>query len=280
MKFDPTEYKKRNITIWNEVAPRYHKRWASINQGPFQSTSKLIQCLDVNKGDSVFDLACGTGVVTKKIKQKVGSMGYVVGGDTSITAIKTAKKWIGAQTNLDFVNMDAENFSFSKQFDIITCQYALFFFPNAQKALKNIKKNLKKTGKLGITVHGAAEKVPFFNSIFDAVTKFIPDYAPPGSPDLDRFGTKTSLKKEVRKAGFSKIIVKNFVFKFNPGTFEDYWRNYLRYVAKPLKEKLDTLDRKKRKELKDTVRENVKPYTLKNKNIEFPWEVLILTAKN
>jgi len=280
MKFNHTEYKKRNITIWNEVAPRYHKRWASINQGPFQSTSKLIQCLDVNKGDNVFDLACGTGVVTKKIKQKVGSLGYVVGGDTSITAIKTAKKWVGVQTNLDFVNMDAENFSFSKQFDIITCQYALFFFPNAQKALKNIKKNLKKTGKLGITVHGAAEKVPFFNSIFDAVTKFIPDYVPPGSPDLDRFGTKTSLKKEVRKAGFSKIIVKNFVFKFNPGTFEDYWRNYLRYVAKPLKEKLDTLDGIKRKELRNLVRENVKPYTLKNKKIEFPWEVLILTAKN
>ena len=90
----------------------------------------------------MFELACGTGVVTKKIKQKVGSMGYVVGGDTSITAIKTAKKRIGAQTNVELVEMDAENISFSKQFDIITCQYALFFFPNAQKALKNIKKNL------------------------------------------------------------------------------------------------------------------------------------------
>ncbi len=280
MKINHTEYKKRNITIWNEVAPRYHKRWASINQGPFQSTSKLIQLLDVNKGDHVFDLACGTGVVTKKIRQKVGSSGYVVGGDTSVTAIKTAKKWTGLQSNLDFVNIDAENFNFSKQFDIVTCQYALFFFPNAQKALKNIKKNLRKTGKLGITVHGAAEKVPFFNSIFDAVTEFIPDYVPPGSPDLDRFGTKSSLRREVRKAGFSKIIVKNFVFKFNPGTFENYWRNYLRYVAKPLKEKLDKLDRSKKEKLKNAVRENVKPYTLKNKTIEFPWEVLILTAKN
>ncbi len=280
MKFNHTEYKQRNITIWNEVAPRYHKRWASINQGPFQSTSKLIQLLDVNMGDKVLDLACGTGVVTKKIREKVGSLGYVVGGDTSITAIKTAKKWNGSQLNLDFVNIDAENFNFSKQFDIITCQYALFFFPNAQKALKNIKKNLKKSGKIGITVHGAAEKVPFFNSIFDAVTKFIPDYSPPGSPDLDRFGTKSSLTDEVKKAGFSKITVKNFVFRFNPGTFEDYWRSYLRYVAKPLKEKLDALGRSKRNELKNAVRENVKPYTLKNKTIEFPWEVLILTAKN
>jgi len=279
MKFNHTKYKQRNITIWNEVAPRYHKRWASISQGPFASTSKLVQLLNINKGDKVLDLACGTGVVTKKIKQKVGSLGYVVGGDTSVTAIKIAKKWNGHQSNLGFVNIDAENFNFSKPFDIITCQYALFFFPNAQKALKNIKKNLKKTGKIGITVHGAAKKVPFFSSILDTVTELIPDYFPPGSPDLDRFGTKSSLREEVRKAGFSKITVKNFIFKFNPGTFEDYWRNYLRYVAKPLKEKLDALDRPKRKELKDTVRENVKPYTLKNKTIEFPWQVLILTAK-
>ena len=279
MKFNHTKYKQRNITIWNEVAPRYHKRWASISQGPFASTSKLVQLLNINKGDKVLDLACGTGVVTKKIKQKVGSLGYVVGGDTSVTAIKIAKKWNGYQSNLGFVNIDAENFNFSKPFDIITCQYALFFFPNAQKALKNIKKNLKKTGKIGITVHGAAKKVPFFSSILDAVTELIPDYFPPGSPDLDRFGTKSSLREEVRKAGFSKITVKNFIFKFNPGTFEDYWRNYLRYVAKPLKEKLDALDRQKRKELKNTVRENVKPYTLKNKTIEFPWQVLILTAK-
>ncbi len=129
-------------------------------------------------------------------------------------------------------------------------------------------------------MHGAAKKVPFFSSIFDAVTEFIPDYVPPGSPDLDRFGTKSTLRGEVRKAGFSKITVKNFIFKFNPGTFENYCKNYLRYVAKPLKEKLDTLDRSEREKLKNLVRENTKPYTKKDKTIKFPWEVLILTAKN
>ena len=279
-KLNHTEYKQRNITIWNEVAPRYHKRWASVSQGPFASTSKLVRLLDIQKGDRVFDLACGTGVVTKKISQKIGKSGFVLGGDTSVTAIKIAKKWNDSKSNVDFVNVDAEHFNFAKKFDAITCQYALFFFPNAQKALKNIKKNLKKDGKIGITVHGAAKKVPFFSSIFDAVTEVISDYVPPGSPDLDRFGTKSSLKNEVKKAGFSKIVVKDFVFNFNPGSFEIYWRNYLRYVAKPLKEKLDTLDRSERSKLKDLVRENVKPYTKKNKTIEFPWEVLILTAKN
>jgi len=273
------EYKKRNMTIWNEVAPRYHKRWASVNQGPFQSTSKLIESLNIKKANTVLDLACGTGVVTKKIQNKIGVSGYVVGIDTSITAIKIAKKWNKNKVNVNFVNVDAEKFSFSKRFDVITCQYALFFFPNAQKALKNMRSSLKKSGKIGISVHGKKENVPFFSSILDSVTQFIPDYVPLGSPDLDRFGTKSSLSNKIKKAGFSNIIVKEFIFHFSPGKFEDYWKNYIKYIAKPLKEKLNALEYSKRKELKQLVKEKTIQYTKKNGEILFPWQVLILTAK-
>jgi len=75
--FNPIEYKKRTIKIWNEVAPRYHKRWASIDSGPFQSTTKLVKLAKIKKGDIVLDLACGTGVVTNKISSKVGKDGTV-----------------------------------------------------------------------------------------------------------------------------------------------------------------------------------------------------------
>lgn len=73
------------------------------------------------------DVASGTGVVTKLLKQKIGRTGCVIGADTSINAIKIAKKWNEKSQNLLFVNADAENFSFKEKFDIITCQYALFF---------------------------------------------------------------------------------------------------------------------------------------------------------
>ena len=279
MKIINSEYKQRNMKIWNEIAPRYHKKWASVDKGPFQSTKKLIELVKINKNNAVLDVACGTGVVTKQIQKKVGNLGYVVGVDTSTTAIKIAKKWNEKNKNLDFVNIDAENFSFSKKFDIITCQYALFFFPNAQKALKNMKNNLKKSGKIGISVHGSKDNVPFFNSILDSVTKYIPDYVPPGTPNLDRFGSKSALKAEVRKAGFSNIVVKEFIFNYSPGKFEDYWKNYIKYIAKPLKEKLNALEYSKRKEFKESVKEKTMQYTKKNGEILFPWQVLILTAR-
>ena len=274
-----SEYKQRNMKIWDEVAPRYHKRWASVNKGPFQSTKKLIELVKISKNDRVLDVACGTGVVTKEIQKKVGKLGYVVGVDTSTTAIKIAKKWNDKKENLDFVHTDAENFSFSKKFDIVTCQYALFFFPNAQKALKNMKNSLKESGKIGISVHGNNDNVPFFSSILDSAIKYIPDYVPPGTPNLDRFGTKSALRTEISKAGFSKIIVKEFVFKYSPGKFEDYWKNYIKYIAKPLKEKINALEYSKRKEFKKSVKEKTIQYTKNNGEILFPWQVLILTAK-
>ena len=280
MKSIHSEYKQRNMKIWNEVAPRYHKRWASVNKGPFQSTKKLIELIKINKNNKVLDVACGTGVVTKEIQKKVGKLGYTIGIDTSTTAIKIAKKWNNKKKNLDFINIDAENFTFSKKFDIVTCQYALFFFPNAQKALKNMKKSLKKTGKIGISVHGSKNNVPFFSSILDSATKYIPDYVPPGTPNLDRFGTKSTLRTEVSKAGFSKIVVKEFVFNYSPGKFEDYWENYIKYIAKPLKEKLNALEYSKRKEFKKLVKEKTIQYTNKNGKITFPWQILILTAQN
>ena len=53
MKVIHSKYKQRNMKIWNEVAPRYHKRWASVNKGPFQSTKKLIELVKINKNNLV-----------------------------------------------------------------------------------------------------------------------------------------------------------------------------------------------------------------------------------
>ena len=277
-KFEPKEYKKRTITIWNEVAPRYHRRWASTNAGPFQSTQELVSMADIKKGDQVLDIACGTGVVTKKVSSRVGKSGKVVSFDISNKALEIAKKFNSTKKNIDFILADAETVFLKNRFDVITCQYALFFFPNSKKALRNAKRVLKKDGTIAVSVHG--HDVPFFNCILDAVMKFIPDYVPPGAPNLDRFGSQKALKTEVKKSGFSKIKVKTFVFKYSPGKFDDYWNNYLKYVAKPLKEMIDKLSTKERRELRDHVKQNVLPYTKKNEKIVFPWEVIVLTAKN
>jgi ubiquinone/menaquinone biosynthesis C-methylase UbiE len=273
----PIEYKKRLIKTWNEIAPRYHKRWAKYKVGPFQSTTKLVLAAQLRGGYRVLDLACGTGITSREILAKIGRAGHLVGVDSSFSAINIAKKWLGNTSNADFVTADVENLHFNEKFDAVTCQYALFFFPNANRALQNIKHCLKKGGKLAIAVHGAGDSVPYFSSILNVATKFIPDYLPPNAPNLDRFGTKPSLKKAVSDAGFTNIKINEFVFSYSPGTFSQYWSDYLKYLAKPLKEKINKLSTTQKNQMRKQVKEKTLPYTKHNK-IVFPWKVLVLRA--
>ena len=264
--------------VWNEVAPYYHKRWAKNEIGPFNVTNKLIKSAKIKSGQKVLDLACGTGLVTKKILNRVGKNGEVYGIDSSIAALKIAKKWVGGKKNIRFVRGDAETIEFNTKFDVITCQFALFFFPNEQKVLKNMKKFLKKNGIIALSIHGKYN-VPYFDSILNPIKKFIPDYLPQ-YPEMDRFGTKEIFKQTLSKTGFQKIIVKKMIFQYSPGEFSDYWSNYKRYLSKPLKEKFNSLSNFQKKNLREMVLDNTKSYTKKNGKILFPWEVLVLTARN
>ena len=272
------KYKRRTIIVWNEVAPYYHKRWAKNEIGPFNVTKELIRNARIKSGQKVLDLACGTGLVTKKILSKVGKNGEVYGIDSSNSALKIAKKWTGHGKNIHFVRGDAETIEFNTKFDVITCQFALFFFPNEQKVLKNMKKSLKKNGIIALSIHGK-NNVPYFNSILNPIKKFIPDYLPQ-YPEMDRFGTKEIFKQTLSKAGFQKIVVRKMVFEYSPGEFSDYWNNYKRYLSKPLKEKFNSLSSFQKKNLREMVLDNTKQYTKKNGKILFPWEVLVLTARN
>ncbi len=271
-----TEYKRQNIRTWNEIAPRYHRRWAGTSTGPWRSSEKIIRLSGIRRNDRVLDVACGTGVLTRKISSRVGDGGLVVGIDTSTAAIRIAKRWNRGRKNLGFVNGDAERFSFREKFDAITCQYALFFFPDSKRALKNMAKSLKKGGILAVSVHG--NDTPYYSSIIDVVTRYIPDYLPTGSARLDRFGTAPRLKREIAGAGFRRVSVREFDFSFSPGTFDDYWTKYRRYLARPVREKLGGLPRPDQLEIRRQVRERTVPYTGRNGRIVFPWQVLISTA--
>ena len=264
--------------VWNEVAPNYHKRWAKNEIGPFNVTNGLIKSAKIKSGQKVLDLACGTGLVTKKILNRVGKNGEVYGIDSSNSALKIAKKWIGDKKNIHFVRGDAETIQFNTKFDIITCQFALFFFPNEQKVLKNMRKFLRKNGIIALSIHGKYN-VPYFDSILNPMKKFIPDYLPQ-YPEMDRFGTKEIFKQTLSNAGFQKIVVRKITFQYSPGEFSDYWGNYKRYLSKPLKAKFNSLSNFQKKNLREMVLDNTKPYTKKNRKILFPWEVLVLTARN
>ena len=167
-EFNPVEYKINTRINWNMIAPQYHNNWAESDTGPFKSTKELVKAAEIKPDDSVLDLACGTGVVSKEISQVLGDLGNLVGIDISRVALDIAKK-SNQFKNVNFVEMDAENLGFYANFDKMVCQYGLMFFPNTHKVLESIRNIMRKDGKIAITVHGTQTGVPYFSCIMNSI---------------------------------------------------------------------------------------------------------------
>ncbi len=274
MPSQDVRYKQQLIGIWNELAPRYHRRWAGPGVGPFQSTRELQEMLEIGQDSRILDVGCGTGAAINILRGGIGPGGMAVGLDASLSALRIAKKRSGA----DFVVADAETACLKAEFDVVTCQFALFFFPDAGRALQNIRGLMKRGGTLAVTVHGAGESVPYHRIILDEIIRVIPDYLPPWAPQMDRFGTEEALKAVVTGAGFGRIRVRERIFEYSPGTADCYWRNYTRYVAGPLRAKLNSIPAGKRRQIKRAVAARVKRFESDGR-VVFPWKVLMLTAR-
>lgn len=277
--YDPIQYKISSIANWNSIAPNYHKNWAKKQIGPFKSTKVLVKSANIRSNDTVLDLACGTGVVSKEVSRHLGKAGMLVGIDLSRVALSIAKSSISFP-NSYFVEMDAENIGFCINFDKVVCQYALMFFPDTGKVLKSVKGIMKKDGKIAVTVHGTQEGVPYFSTIMNPVLLHIPDIRPKGIPTSYRFGDPNDLFKEISNAGFSNIDVRKHTFQYNAGTFEEYWTEYMTTTVNSIRSKIEAKGIGVMSTIKKEAKITASRFTKNDGSIEFPWDVLIATAYN
>ena len=275
--FDPVQYKINTKANWENVASEYHYNWAAKQIGPFKSTSELVHISEIKRTDKVLDLGCGTGVVSYEVSKYLGDDGLVVGVDLSRSALMIAKKSL--QKNSLFVEMDLEYLGLHFKFDKILSQYALMFCPDAKRVLESAGENLKTGGKVVIAVHGLSDEVPYFSSIMKPVLEVIPEIRPQGTPTVHRFGNPADLKQILVESGYVSVSIQKFTYTYKPGTFEEYWDDYMHSTANSIWPRIEKSGKENMLKIKETSKKNVADYT-ENGNITFPWTVLIASAVN
>jgi ubiquinone/menaquinone biosynthesis C-methylase UbiE len=279
---DAIDTKMGSIIDWSTRAEYYHVNWVKENVGPFKATAKLIDALKVEPNDFVLDLACGTGAVSKEISHHLTRAGALVGIDLSSTALSIANSWVSSSfphNNKCFIQMDAENIGLKSIFSKVTCQYALSFFPNPARAMREVRDVMKSQGKVGVVVHGTEEGVPYLSAISGPISKYMPKRISKGLLSVHQFGRPEDLRELMIDAGFSNVSISKFTFDYEAGSFEDYWSGYfLNGYGNALNrvvftKKNESAIRKIRSEAKE-----IASRYIKNDTIQFPWEVHIATA--
>jgi ubiquinone/menaquinone biosynthesis C-methylase UbiE len=98
---------------------------------------RAVHALGLSPGDSVVDIACGTGLNFSLIEQVIGPGGRIVGVDLTDAMLAQARHRIEANgwSNVTLVQADAAEFEFPTEVDAILSTYALTQVPECGEVI-------------------------------------------------------------------------------------------------------------------------------------------------
>ncbi|QIG96796.1 class I SAM-dependent methyltransferase [Bradyrhizobium sp. 6(2017)] len=119
---------------------------------------RLLEVAAIKPGDRVLDVACGTGVVTRLVANKVGSAGQVVGFDFNAGMLARAHASRETAAAIEWQLGNAADMPFADAtFDCVICQHGLQFIPNKAAAVSEMHRVLADRGRIVVSVWRSIE---------------------------------------------------------------------------------------------------------------------------
>jgi SAM-dependent methyltransferase len=129
----------------------------------------LLDCAGVAQGQSVLDVACGTGVVARGAADVVGPTGRVFGVDLNPAMIQVAREH---SPSIDWQVGDAADLTYeSETFDAVLCQSALFFFADPAAAVGEMARVAVSGGTVALQTYAPLEEQPGYGPFVDIVVR-------------------------------------------------------------------------------------------------------------
>ena len=217
---------KTNIVkIFNLVAEGYD----NPSLGFFPSAgNQMTELLQLVPGETVLDIATGTGAFAAGAGQRVHPGGRVHAIDLTESMLDRARTKVAnlALDNVDFQAMDAEQLEFeSDYFDAIGCSFGLFFLSDMSAALEKWLQLLKPGGRLMFTSFAPTALQPMTDMLFEdlrAVGLDLQDKDTGGS--AGRLPSQEFCCNLLNDAGYIGIRSEARQLGFHLDNTEDWWQ--------------------------------------------------------
>ena len=131
----------------------------------------LLDLGDVRAGQTVLDVACGTGIVARNAADRVGPNGSVTGVDLNENMLIVARR---VRPDVTWKQGDVAALPFpDDRFDAVLCQMALMFFPDRAGALREMARVARSGARVVIAVPAALEEQPAEGPLMDVATRHV-----------------------------------------------------------------------------------------------------------
>src|SRR5438093_3635799 len=100
------------------------------------------------KGCRVLELACGTGILTRKILESLPGDGWLTATDLNEPMLAHVRGRLKSDPRLEWRTADASKLPFpDDSFHRVVCQFGVMFFPDKLVALQEARRVLKPGGE-------------------------------------------------------------------------------------------------------------------------------------
>jgi ubiquinone/menaquinone biosynthesis C-methylase UbiE len=162
----------------------------------------LVSRLAPSGGERALDVACGTGIVARTVRARLGSAVSIVGVDVNPVMLAMARHFA---PDIEWREGNATTLPLGdgEQFDLVFCQQGLPFFAERPAAARQFRRALTAGGRLGVATWRPDDEIPVFRQI-RAVAE---QYLGPIADQRHSFADAEPLVRLLQQAGFMDVQV-------------------------------------------------------------------------
>lgn len=193
-------------TLSGSAAEMYEHNMVPAIFKPF--ADDLLEFADPTPGESVLDVACGTGIVGRLAWLKVGPTGRVVGLDLNPKMLEVARNATHKDSAIEWIGGSATAIPLpDDSFDIVLCQHGLQYFPDRLCALREMHRVLSDRGRLILNIWRSVQYNPAHFVFADVLQRRVGDEAAQTRRAPFKFSDPGELRALITGAGFRDVVV-------------------------------------------------------------------------
>ena len=194
----------RNVLFQGAVPENYDRYLGPVIFEPW--AEDLVLRLAGKKYERVLEIACGTGIVTRRLRDALPATTEIVATDLNPDMFEFAKPKFRKGENVMWQQGDASSLPFPNcSFDAAVCQFGVMFVPDKAAAMRESYRVLCSGGVFLFNVWDSFEANPFGQIAHTTIASFF-DHDPPGFYKIPfGFHDSTVIRKLLQDAGFEKI---------------------------------------------------------------------------
>jgi ubiquinone/menaquinone biosynthesis C-methylase UbiE len=163
---------------------------------------ELVARVAPNRGDSVIDVACGTGIVARIARERLGPDARIVGVDVAPAMLAVARS---VDQTIDWREGNAVSLPVndSERFSVLTCHQGLQFMPDKPAAIREMRRVLAPGGRVAIATWRPLADLPGMRELNAVAERHVGAIV----DSRHSFGDGAALKQLLDEGGFKDASV-------------------------------------------------------------------------